>query len=64
MEDFIHRCSYYEKKFFGTVNEYWAKVIKCVRAREFFAEFLGTFVLIVSYSVTSLVPRPLINAFN
>ena len=49
MGDFTHHYSYCEKKLFGTVNEYWAKAIKFVRAKEFFAEFLGTFVLLVSY---------------
>ena len=48
MEDFRRHYSYYEKKVFGTVNEYWAAAIKFVRAKEFFAELLGTFVLVVS----------------
>ena len=48
MEDFRRHYFYYEKKVFGTVNEYWAAAIKFVRAKEFFAELLGTFVLVVS----------------
>ena len=48
MEDFAHRVSYYDKKAFGIINQYWATAIKFVRAKEFFAEFLGTFVLVVS----------------
>ena len=48
MEDFRRRYTYYEKKLFGVVNEYWATAVKFVRAKEFFAEFLGTFVLVVS----------------
>ena len=50
MEDFTRRYTYYEKKLFGGVNEYWAAAIKFVRAKEFFAELLGTFVLVVSSS--------------
>ena len=40
----------YDKKIFGTINKYWAKAIKLIRAKEFLAELLGTFILVVSYS--------------
>jgi glycerol uptake facilitator-like aquaporin len=49
MEHFCRCYSYYNLKVFGKVNEHWAAAIKFVRAREFFAEFLGTFMLLVSY---------------
>ena len=48
MEDFSRCYSYYNKKVFGKVNESWAAAVKFVRAKEFLAEFLGTFVLLVS----------------
>lgn len=50
MENFRHSvcCFHYERQLFGKVSEYWAAAIKFIRAREFFAEFLGTFVLLVS----------------
>ena len=38
----------YDKMIFGTINKYWAKAIKLIRAKEFFAELLGTFILVVS----------------
>lgn len=48
MDDFRHRVCYYEKKVFGYINEYWATAVNFIRAKEFFAELLGTFVLVVS----------------
>ena len=54
MEDFVHRVSYYDKKTFGTINEYWAKAVRLIRAKEFFAEFLGTFVLVVSLYIVPM----------
>ena len=48
MEDFSRYYSCYNKKIFGKVNESWAAAVKLVRAKEFLAEFLGTFVLLVS----------------
>ena len=38
----------YDKMIFGTINKYWAKAVKLIRAKEFFAELLGTFILVVS----------------
>lgn len=49
MEDCTRRVAYYDKKVFGTINEYWATAVKVIRAREVFAEFLGTFMLVVSF---------------
>ena len=49
MEDCTRRVAYYDKKVFGTINEYWATAVKLIRAREVFAEFLGTFMLVVSF---------------
>ena len=38
----------YDRVIFGTITKYWAKGIKLIRAKEFFAELLGTFILVVS----------------
>ena len=48
MEKFNDCVDRYDKKIFGTINKYWAKAVKLLRAKEFLAEFLGTFVLVVS----------------
>ena len=40
----------YDRKIFGSINKYWAKAVKLVRAKEFLAELLGTFILVVSYN--------------
>ena len=48
MEKFTKCADRYDKKIFGTINKYWAKTVKYLRATEFLAEFLGTFVLVVS----------------
>lgn len=50
MEECTSRVAYYDKKVFGTVNEYWATAVRFIRAKEFFAELLGTFILVVSVS--------------
>ena len=55
MEDFTRRVSYYESKIFGSISVYWAAAAKFLHAREFFAELLGTFVLVVSLRSTPLV---------
>ncbi len=45
------------------ITHYWAKAVAAFRGREFFAEFLATFVLVVSGAfagcllVESIVPR-------
>lgn len=33
----------------NTVKKAWARAVHFIHAREFFAEFLGTFILVVSY---------------
>jgi hypothetical protein len=38
----------YDKMIFGTMNKYWAEAVKLIRAKEFLAELLGTFILVVS----------------
>ena len=48
MEKFTKCVDRYDKKIFGTINKYWAKTVNYLRAKEFLAEFLGTFVLVVS----------------
>ena len=48
MDKFTDRVSYYDKKAFGAINRYWAKAVNFLRAKEVLAEFLGTFVLVVS----------------
>lgn len=48
MEKIRDRVDYYDKKTFGTIDRYWAKAVKLLRAKEVLAEFLGTFVLVVS----------------
>ena len=48
MEKFTDCVDRYDKKVFGTINKYWAKTVKFLRGKEFLAEFLGTFVLVVS----------------
>ena len=51
--EFKRRVVYYDAKVFGIINQYWAAAVKFVHAKEFFAEFLGTFILIVSDVVFS-----------
>ena len=46
--EFQRRLSYYDMKVFGTINQYWAAAVKFIHMKEFFAELLGTFMLIVS----------------
>jgi hypothetical protein len=48
MTKFTDIVDHYDKKVFGTITKYWAKIVKLLRAKEFLAEFLGTFVLVVS----------------
>jgi hypothetical protein len=48
MTKFTDIVEHYDKKLFGSINKYWAKIVKLFRAKEFLAEFLGTFVLVVS----------------
>ena len=43
-----HRIVRLETQASHTVTKYWAKAVKVIRGREFFAEFLATFMLIVS----------------
>lgn len=42
-----------------TVTKYWAKAVKLIRAREFFAEFLATFMLMVSAQALIVAPLSL-----
>ena len=48
MEQIVQHIADYDKMIFGTINKYWAKAVKLIRAKEFFAELLGTFILVVS----------------
>ena len=48
MAECARTVAFYDKKVFGAINEYWATAVWFIRAREFFAECLGTFVLVVS----------------
>ena len=48
MEKLTSCATEYDKKIFGSINKYWAKAVKLIRAKEFFAELLGTFMLVVS----------------
>ena len=54
MAECARTVAFYDKKVFGTINEYWATAVRFIRAREFFAECLGTFVLVVSNSFVTL----------
>ena len=47
MKKFTDIIDRYDKKLFGAINKYWAKTVKFLRAKEFLAEFLGTFILVV-----------------
>ena len=48
MEKLTSCVTEHDKKFFESINKYWAKAVKVIRAKEFFAELLGTFMLVVS----------------
>ena len=48
MVESVRTLAFYDKRVFGAINEYWATAVRFIRAREVFAEFLGTFVLVVS----------------
>ena len=50
MVDCARTIAFYDKRMFGAINKYWATAVQFIRAREVFAEFLGTFVLVVSDS--------------
>ena len=43
-----HRIVRLEAQASHTITKHWAKAVKVIRGREFFAEFLATFMLIVS----------------
>ena len=47
MKKFTDIIDRYDRKLFGAINKYWAKIVKFLRAKEFLAEFLGTFILVV-----------------
>ena len=53
--EYKRRLVFYDAKVFGAINRYWAMAVRFVRAKEFFAELLGTFMLIVSLTVYFLV---------
>ena len=44
----MQRVAMLNKRSRDVIERQWAKVVRLIHAREFFAEFLGTFVLIVS----------------
>ena len=48
LDKVTEKLSDYDRKVFGTITKYWAAAVKFVRAREFLAELLGTFMLVVS----------------
>ena len=48
MKQVVQQIDEYDKMIFGTLNKYWAKAIEMIRAKEFLAELLGTFILVVS----------------
>ena len=48
MEHIVQQISHYDKIVFGAINKYWARAVKSIQAKEFFAELLGTFILVVS----------------
>ena len=48
MEHIVQQISNYDKIVFGAINKYWTKAVKSIQAKEFFAELLGTFILVVS----------------
>ena len=47
----------------NTVKQAWAKAVHFIHAREFFAEFLGTFILVVSYTEGFMIVQPFSVAF-
>ena len=51
LDDFKAKVSDYDRKVFGTITKYWARAVRFVRAKEFLAEMLGTFMLVVSASM-------------
>ena len=55
MEKIKDRVSSFDKRVFATINKYWAKAIKIVRAKDFLAEILGTFVLVVRMTACKLI---------
>jgi acyl-ACP thioesterase len=48
MKQIKQHISDYDKMIFGTMNKYCAKAVRLIRAKEFLAELLGTFILVVS----------------
>ena len=48
LESVTEKLSDYDRKIFGTITKYWAVAVRCVRGKEFLAELLGTFMLVVS----------------
>ena len=51
MEQVVQHIDECDKMIFGTLNKYWSRAIKIIRAKEFFAELLGTFILVVSNNI-------------
>ena len=51
MEQIVQHIADYDKMIFGAINKYWAKAVKLIRAKEFLAELLGTFILVVSIKI-------------
>ena len=49
MGECLNRVEYYDKKVFGIINQYWSATVKFLRAKEFLAELVGTFMLVVSF---------------
>ena len=47
----------------NTVKKAWARAVHFIHAREFFAEFLGTFILVVSYTEAFMIVQPFSVAF-
>ena len=48
MEKLTSCVTKYDENFFECINKYWTKVVKLIRAKEFFAELFGTFMFVVS----------------
>ena len=47
----------------NTVKRAWARAVHFIHAREFFAEFLGTFILVVSYTEAFMIVQRFSVAF-
>ena len=47
----------------NSVKKAWARAVLFIHAREFFAEFLGTFILVVSYTEAFMIVQPFSVAF-